>query len=198
MKKFIAIFLLCLMIPLSLTAGSLFEFSLGATSAYQKADAIKEISEGNFNISDVSIDDFKFGADVNINLFLVNINGKTFFNMNNDKVNMSGIVSANLLLNFSLIRLKAGLGYQYTIDPTTLIVKFGSANTVSTFEDFKDANFDIYAGVDIALGKVLIGAYATLPTGTTINNGKWVDLFTTVKDNWKAAQLGISVSYAFL
>lgn len=197
MKKLLTILLIALLIPASIFAGA-FGMSVGATAAYQKVDAVKEISEGNFNISDVSIDDFKFGADVNIDLFLININGKTFFNMNNDRVNMSGIVSANLLLNFSLIRLKAGLGYQYTIDPTTLIVKFGSANTVSTFEDFKDANFDIYAGVDIALGKVLIGAYATLPTGTTINNGKWMDLFTTVKDNWKAAQLGISVSYAFL
>lgn len=198
MKKILTIILLGLLIPLSLFAGNLFEFSLGATTAYQKANAIEEISNGNFNISDVTIEDFKFGVDTNVNIVFLDLNSKTFFTSTNDQFSINGIVSANLLLNFSAIRIKAGLGYQYTIDPKTLTLGFGSVSHVEGFGNFKDANFDLYTGVDIVLGKVLIGAYATLPTNTAISKGNWLDLITTVKENWKAAQVGISLSYAFL
>lgn len=201
MKKTIAIFLLILMIPFTLCAGSLFEASIGATAAYQKANAIEEISSGNFNISDIKVDDFKFGADTNINLLFLNINGKAFLAFSTEDQfavkSVNGIVSANLLVNLSIIRLKAGLGYQYALDVKSLKSTFGSTSVVSAFDEITKANFDIYAGADIALGKLLISAYATLPTNVSIDNGNWKDLLSTVKDNWKAAQLGVSLSYIF-
>lgn len=198
MKKGLIILVFAIIVPACVFAGNgIFGLSVGATAAYQKAGAVESMADGSFDFKDLSIDDFKFGADVDVKVLFLDVNGKAFV-AKNDKGDtlLNGIVSANLALDIAIVRLKAGLGYQYTYNTKTQEIIYGSTANVRDFEDFKDANFDVYVGVDVMLGDLSIGAYATLPTETSIGKGNWGDLFSTVKDNWKAAQIGVGVGYS--
>lgn len=109
---------------------------------------------------------------------------------------LNGIVSANLAVDIFFVRVKAGLGYQYEYNTKTKDFAFG--RNATAFDKFKEAYFDIYTGVDFKLGPVVVGAYATLPTGVSIENGKWAEIFSTIQENWKQAQIGVSVGFALL
>ena len=205
MKKVVLILVLAMAIPACIFAGSnVFNFSVGATAAYQKAGAVDALSKGDFDaFQDISIDDFKFGVDAEAKVLFFDINGKAFFAKNEDsKVIINGIVSANLAFDIAIFRIKAGLGYQYTYNLDSKKFSFGNgASGVDSFENFKTACMDVYAGFDVLLGKWAIGVYATLPTSVSIaslGEGKFDELFTTVKDNWKAAQIGVGFRYSII
>lgn len=195
MKKVLTILVLAALIPACLFASNLFGFTVGATAAYQKA-SLGDVTEG-FDVSTLKIEDFKFGADVDLRLLFLDVNGKGFYAKNAaDQVRLNGIVSANLSINILVVGVKAGLGYQYSYNTVTKEFEFG--REAKSFDQFKDACFDIYAGLDVKLGKVVVGAYATLPTGVSIAKNNWTELLSTVKENWKFAQLGLSVGFAIL
>lgn len=197
MKKVLTILVLAALIPACLFAGNILGLSVGATGAYQKA-ALGDATSGNIDVKEVKWEDFKFGADVDLKLLILDINAKGFVAKNDaDQTMLNGIVSANLAVDIFFVRVKAGLGYQYAYNTETQAFTFGNGEGVDSFEDVKDAQFDIYAGVDFKLGKIVLGAYATLPTGVSIEKNNWNELFPTIEDNWQKAQFGISVSYAF-
>lgn len=200
MKKGLIVLVMAIVIPACVFAGNgIIGLTVGATAAYQKAGAVESIESGEI-LKDLSIDDFKFGADVDVKVLFLDVNGKAFVAKNGSGDTLiNGIVSANLALDIAIVRLKAGLGYQYTFNTQTKDIVYGSANGgVKSFDDFKNANFDIHVGADVMLGDLTIGAYATLPTETSIGKGNWGDLFSTVKDNWKTAQIGVGVGFSLI
>ncbi len=195
MKKVLTILVLAALIPACLFASNLFGFTVGATAAYQKA-SLGDVTEG-FDVSTLKLEDFKFGADVDLRLLFLDVNGKGFYAKNAaDQVCLNGIVSANLSINILVVGVKAGLGYQYAYN--TVTKEFEIGREAKSFDQFKDACFDIYAGLDVKLGKVVVGAYATLPTGVSIAKNNWTELLSTVQENWKSAQFGLSVGFAIL
>ena len=194
MKKIIIALLIALIIPCCVFAGrGLFDFTLGV-AAQSDYDVEKVKEEG---MQDFSIDQLSFGADVEMKLAFVAIDGKVMYAP--EIKTIGGTVSANLALDIFFIRVKAGLGYQYQYNFETKEIAYGNANgAVNSFSDFKDACFDLNFGADILLGNLTIGAYATLPTETSITNGDWNGLFGNIKENWSKAKLGMTIGIALL
>ena len=196
MKKIIIALLIAMIIPCCVFAGrGMFDLTLGAIaqSSYDIEDAIDGELK-NFDIKNVA-----FGADVEVKLAVLSIDAKGLYDSSNK--GLSGIVSANLAVDIFFVRVKAGLGYEYAYNFENKTFYFGNAineGYVSEIADFKKANFDANVGVDFLLGPVTVGAYATLPTATSIENGQWVELFKALGENWKYAKLGLSVGFALL
>lgn len=190
MKKILT-FLVLVLIPVCLFAGNFAGLNIGVTGAYQKA-ALGEATEGKIDVKGVKWEDFKYGADVDLKLAFIDVNAKGFFARNTDgDLVINGIASANLAVDIFFARVKAGLGYQYSYDTKANTIAFG--RNADCFEDYENACFDIYTGVDFLLGPVVIGAYATLPTGVSIGANNWTEIISTISDNWKSAQIGLSV-----
>jgi len=202
MKKVVLILVLAMAIPACIFAGdSIFGLSAGVVAAYQKAGAVDALAEGDLDaFKDISPDDFKFGADVDVKVLFLDVNGKAFLAKDEDSNTIiNGITSVNLAIDIAIVRLKAGLGYEFTYNPDSSTFSFGNgASGVDSFESFEDACLDVHVGVDVMLGGVIVGVYATLPTSVSIGQGNWTDLISTVQDNWKAAQFGLGVRFALL
>lgn len=193
MKKILTVLVLVL-IPVCIFAGEFVGFNIGVTGAYQKA-ALGEATEGKIDVKGIKWEDFKYGADLDFRLAFLDVNAKGFFARNTDgDLVINGIASANLTADIFFIRIKAGLGYQYSFDTKSNAIVFG--HNANSFEDYENACFDIYTGVDLLLGPVVVGAYATLPTGVSIGANNWEDIISTVSDNWKSAQIGLSVGFS--
>ena len=196
MKKFAIALIIALIIPACIFAGrGLFDLTVGATaSTSYDFQRIKDGDLKNFDISDL-----RFGADVEAKLAFVAVDGKVFYDKANNGI--SGLVSANIAADIFFVRIKAGLGYQYIYNFDTKTFYFGNGldqGYATDFADFKKANFDVNAGVDFLLGPVTVGAYATLPTKTSIENKQWGELFKALAENWKYAKIGLTVGFALL
>ena len=194
MKKVIIALLIALIIPCCVFAGrGMFDLTLGvAAQTSYDIDAVKEGELENFTLDGVA-----FGADVEAKLSILAIDAKGMYDTANK--GLSGIASANLALDIFFVRVKAGIGYEYTYNFETKSLQFGNPNyEVTDFADYKDACFDINVGVDVLLGPITVGAYATLPTETSISNGKWAELFGTAFSNWSQARLGVTLGFAVL
>lgn len=195
MKKVLTILVLAALIPACLFASNFFGLTVGATAAYQKA--LGTVTDEGVDAKGLKIEDFKFGADVDLKVLILDVNAKGFVSKSAaDETLLNGIVSANLALDILIVRVKAGLGYQYSYNTVTKDFEFGRNS--SAFDAFKDAYFDIYTGVDVKLGPVVVGAYATLPTGVSIAKNNWAEIISTIQENWKDAQIGVSVGFALL
>ena len=190
MKKIIIAMLIALIIPCCLFADrGLFDLTLGvaASSDYSVNEPPTEFA----------IDKFSFGADVEMKLAFLALDGKVMY-APTDKA-ISGITSANLAIDIFFVRVKAGLGYEYQYNFDNKAFWFGNVNRKSsTFADFKNACFDLTAGVDFLISNLTVGVNAVLPTNVSIGNGNWGNLFPTLKDNWKNAKLGLTVGFALL
>lgn len=196
MKKILTILVLVTVIPACIFAGSVLGLTAGITGAYQKAE-LGEATEGKIDVESLKWEDFKFGADVDVKVLFVNVNAKGFIAENtDDDFVINGIVSVNLCADLEFVRLKAGLGYQYSYNTKKETGSFG--RSANYFEDYEDACFDIYTGLDVVLGPIVIGAYATLPTGVSIGEGNWNEIFSTIEENWRSAQIGLSLGFALL
>ena len=194
MKKFIIAMLIALVIPACIFAGrGLFDLTIGAAASTTYTP--KMIQEGelkNFTFGDIT-----WGADVELKLAFVAVDGKVMY-APADKA-IYGNLSANLALDIFFLRVKAGLGYQYQYNFDTKAMSYGNANgAVTSFDAFKDACFDINVGLDFLLGNLTVGAYATLPTETSISNGNWEGLVGNIKENWSKAKLGMTIGIALL
>lgn len=199
MKRFITILMIAILIPASIFANSLFGVTVGATAAYQKTGALESIANGEFEFEDVSLQDFKTGLDVGVKVLFVEANGKAFFTETIDGDSaFNGIVSANLVFDFTIVRFKAGIGYQYLFNLSTEDIVYGSIVQKTEFEDFKDANVDLYVGVDLMFGGLVVNAYATLPTTATLSNASMDELFAIADGGWKAAQVGIGIGFSLI
>jgi len=197
MKKFAIILLVAAIVPACIFAADrgFFDFTLGATAS--TSYSIDDIRTGE--IKNFTIDSVRFGADAEFKFAIFSVDGKVFYDHSNKGI--SGIVSANIIMDVFFVRIKAGLGYQYAYNFERKEFYFGNAldeGYATKFADFKKANFDANVGVDFLLGPVTVGTYATLPTATCIEKGNWGDFFKAIGENWKYAKLGVSVGYAFL
>ena len=196
MKKIAIALIIAVLVPASIFAGrGFFDFTVGATAS--TSYSIQNIIDGE--LKNFTIDSVRFGADVETKLSILSIDGKLFYDHSNR--GLSGIVSANIVADIFFVRLKAGLGYQYVYNFENKTFYFGNAlneGYATKFADFKKANFDANVGVDFLLGIATVGAYATLPTATSIENGQWGEFFKALGQNWKYAKLGITVGVALL
>ena len=193
MKKVIIALLIALIIPCCVFAGrGLFDFTLGV--AAQSDYDIEKVQETG--MKDFSIDQLAFGADVEMKLAFVAIDGKVMYAP--EIKTIGGIVSANLALDIFFLRVKAGLGYEYQYNFETKQMMYGNGMDVTTFDGFRDANFDITAGLDFLLGNLTVGAYASLPTNVSIAKGNWDELFSTVKEGWDHARLGMVIGISLI
>ena len=192
MKKIAIALLIAVIVPCCIFASrGMFDFTVGvaASSDYNVAEAA-EMTRDKF-----SIDKISFGGDVEMKLAFLALDGKVMYQPEDKTI--GGIASANLALDLFFVRIKAGLGYEYQYDFNSGALAFGNVNkTVTEVKDFKDACFDLNAGVDFLIGSLTVGAYATLPSETSIAKGNWGDLFQCVKDGWKNAKLGMTVGIA--
>lgn len=192
MKKVAIALLIAVIVPCCIFASrGMFDFTVGvaASSDYNVAEAA-EMTRDKF-----SIDKISFGGDVEMKLAFLALDGKVMYQPEDKTI--GGIASANLALDLFFVRIKAGLGYEYQYDFNSGALAFGNVNkTVTEVKDFKDACFDLNAGVDFLIGSLTVGAYATLPSETSIAKGNWGDLFQCVKDGWKNAKLGMTVGIA--
>ena len=195
MKKVIIALLIALIIPCCIFADrGTFDLTVGAVA--QTSYDIEDVKNGE--LKNFTLDGVAFGADVEAKLSILSIDVKGMYDTANK--GLKGIASANLVIGdiFSLLRIKAGLGYEYTYNSETKTFSFGNGNGFTgEFEGFKEACFDLNVGVDVLLGPVTIGAYATLPTETSIGNAKWLGLLTSF-GNWAQAMLGVSIGFAVL
>ena len=194
MKKVIIALVIAIIIPCCVFAGrGMFDLTLGV--AAQTSYDIEAVQNGE--LQNFTLDGVAFGADVEAKLSILSIDAKGMYDTANK--GLSGIASANLAIDIFFVRVKTGLGYEYAYNFETKSFYFGNAsNSVDNFADFKEACFDINVGVDVLLGPITVGAYATLPTETSIDNGKWAELFGTAFSNWNKAKLGVTVGFAVL
>ena len=197
MKKFAIALLIAVLVPTCIFAAGrgFFDFTVGATAS--TSYNIEDIESGE--IKNFTMEAVRFGADVETKLSILSVDGKVFYDSSNKGI--SGLVSANIVADIFFVRVKAGLGYQYVYNFESKTFYFGNGldgGYATEFADFKKANFDANVGVDFLLGPVTVGAYATLPTATSIENGKWGEFFKALGENWKYAKLGVSVGFALL
>ena len=196
MKKIIIALLIALIIPVCVFAErGLFDLTLGVTAS--SSYDIDDVKEGA--LKEFQFDTLRFGADAEVKLAFVGLDGKVFYDSANK--GLSGLVSANLAVDIFFVRVKAGLGYAYTYNLDSKEFYFGNGidgGAVSDIKDFKDANFDVNVGLDFLLGPVTVGAYATLPTTCSIGNGEWGEIIKALGDNWASAKLGVTVGFALL
>ena len=194
MKKIIIALVIAMIIPCCVFAGrGMFDLTVGV--AAQTSYDIEAVKEGE--LQNFTMEGLAFGADVEAKLSILAIDAKGMYDTANK--GLSGFASANLALDIFFVRVKAGLGYWYSYNLESKSLYFGNANGgVTDFADYKDACFDINVGADVLLGPITVGAYATLPTETSITNGKWAELFGTAFSNWNKAKLGVTVGFAVL
>ncbi len=197
MKKVIIAMLIVLMVPACIFAGrGMFDFTIGATAetTYKVEDVKDAINGEDFEFS---MEDIGFGAMTEVKLAFLSVDARGVYAPAQKTI--SGVVSGNLALDILFVRVKAGLGYEYSYDFDSKEFFFGNGSGVtSNFADFRSAQFDANVGVDILLGDLTIGAHASLPTEVSIEGNNWADLFTSIKDNWQYAKLGVSVGIALL
>ena len=193
MKKIIIALLIALIIPACVFAGrGMIDLTLGVTAS--SSYDIDDVKEGA--LKEFTMDALRFGADAEVKLAFVGIDGKLFYDSANKGI--SGLVSANLAVDIFFVRVKAGLGYEYQYNLETKQFIYGNAMDIQDFDNFKDANFDITAGVDILLGNLTVGAYASLPTNVSITKGNWDELLSTAKEGWDQAKLGMVIGISLI
>jgi len=194
MKKIIIALLIALIIPACVFAGrGLFDLTLGVTAS--STYDIDDVKDGA--LKEFTMEALRFGADTELKLAFVDVDGKLFYDSANKGI--SGIVSANLAVDIFFVRIKTGLGYAYTYNLDTKDFYFGNGidgGYATDISQFEKANFDVNVGVDVLLGPLTIGTYATLPTTCSIENGQWGDIVKALGDNWASAKLGVTVGFA--
>jgi hypothetical protein len=198
MKKVIIAMLIVLMVPACIFAGrGLLDITVGATAeTTYKVDDVKKAIEGEEEFK-FSMDNVGIGADAEVKLAFLAVDARGVYAPANKTI--SGIVSGNLALDIFFIRIKAGLGYEYSYDFDSKEIWYGAGNGVTNdFKNFKSAAFDACLGVDFLLGNLTIGAHASLPTAVTIEENNWADLVSSIQENWQFAKLGVSVGFALL
>ena len=194
MKKIIIALLIALIIPACVFAGrGLFDLTLGVTAS--STYDIDDVKDGA--LKEFTMEALRFGADTELKLAFVDVDGKLFYDSANKGI--SGIVSASLAVDIFFVRIKTGLGYAYTYNLDTKDFYFGNGidgGYATDISQFEKANFDVNVGVDVLLGPLTIGTYATLPTTCSIENGQWGDIVKALGDNWASAKLGVTVGFA--
>lgn len=201
MKKIIIALLIAMIIPSAVFASrGLFDLTVGAvaSSSYTIGNIV-DVANGtnSFESLKLGVDKFAFGADVEAKVAFLAVDAKIMAT-DNFKT-LCGSVSADLALDILFVRAKAGVSYNYKYDLEHNRLVYGNGeNIAKTFEDYQKAAFDVNVGVDVLLGNLTIGAFASLPSATTIENQKWGELISSATDNWDKAKVGMTVGIALL
>ncbi len=200
MKKLFITMLVVLIVPACVFAArGMVDLTVsGVAESTYDIETVKEAIEGDgeFNFS---VDNLGFGVGTELKVAFAALDARAIYSPAQKTI--SGTVSANIALDIFFVRVKAGLGCEYNYNFDTKYFGFGNANGVadaSNGYDFKKAALDACVGVDVLLGKLTVGAHASLPTAVTIEKENWVKLIDTISDNWQFAKLGVSVGYSFL
>lgn len=183
MKKLLIIAVIGLLVLGGVFAGIL-NVNLGVAAMYNKGynDFIEE--------QKVSVNDFSFGAAADIKLTFADIGATVLYSKVGDDSVLNGTVTADLALDIFLVRLSAGIGYEYVWNINQNIYSFGG---VDDFADFKDAELLAHAGVDVLLDGIHIGVFASVPTGLTFNNFSEKIKGMDFDRIWERANYGLSV-----
>ena len=183
MKKILIILLILAIIPTVIFAKG-FSFGIGATAS--TGSTISNIVENKT----VDVSNFNYGAYANVKLFLVSVNATAFPKFDGGYLYFIGDLSANLAVDFSILRVQAGLSMGY----------FGGATEFKDVElhfyadDIKEVPLSVRAEIDLIFSGLNIGIWGLLPTEATFTS---FDKIVEVKDKWKNASVGISLGVCF-
>lgn len=184
MKKLLAI-ILCVFCAMSLFAGA-FEIDLGIIGQYN--NTLKEALESSNDFKDFELDinDFNFGAVVDVKLTIIDANATALVTKVDDMVILNGLLSGNVSFDIFFVRVGVGLGVNYLYDAKNGFRFVGG--------DFLNANLSVRAEVDALLGNLRVGLYGYVPTLYTLSNitsFKYSDV--DLQNFWKAAVVGVSL-----
>lgn len=196
MKRIIILLLTVFVIPVCVFAQTrgFYDFTIGVTA--QSSYNLKDVKNGE--LSDFSFDKVAFGAEVETKVSIFSLNTKVLYDRPNGGISgmICGHISIDLLNFLSMLRVKAGLGYEYGFNIHDGSYYIGNSNgRVTGISAFKDACLDVNAGIDVMLGSLTLGINATIPTKTSLANGQWRSIPRAVLDGWKLAKLGLSMGY---
>ena len=196
MKKVALSIIVALIIPCCLFAArGILDFTMGVALATEYTP--QDIIEDRLPIYNLEPKKLGLGAVAEVKLTFLSVDARAFYDP--EALTVSGNVFANFVLDFLCSRFKFGIGYAYGFDITEQTFSIGNSNSsTNSFENFKDAAFDINLGVDVLIGDLTIGAFATLPTEYVFGSKNIGPIFDVVKNNWTNAKLGAYIGVAFL
>ena len=183
MKK-ILILLIVSLIILPCVIAKPFEWDIGISGTYNKS------FNSLVNHEKIKVGDFSFGVDTNVKLTLIDIQGNALYSNINDESILNGIISANLSLDIFIVRLCAGIGYDYRVN---LVNGEWEIAGKTDFENFFDNPFYLRTAVEILIGNLRVGPSATYFTGMSLK-----DFFSNLGDvNWKSVLEGATFGLSF-
>ena len=188
MKKILAITIIGLLVLSSIFAGA-FNFNLGAAAMYNRG--FKDLVEEK----KITINDFSFGAATDIKIAIIDVGATALYSKVNNETILNGIITADLALDIAIVRIAAGIGYDYVWDINQKIFVFGG---VDNFADFKDAELLAHADFEIMLDTIHIGLFGSLPTGLTFNNFMEKIKEINFDKFWERMNYGLSVKFALI
>ena len=188
MKKAFLILLFVMIIPVSLFASSGFGFSVGAAVTIDR-NIGGIISD---DIKTIKAQDFSFGIDMDMKVFIVDVDFIAFYRKGlDDKFGAGGMFSLNVGPDLGPFRISLGLAYDwaYNIQIANKFT-FGS-NESDLGKNFTHSPLNLRAALDINISKVLVKIYGVLPTNLTLSSFKIGEMF---KDfNYKNIKVGLVV-----
>lgn len=188
MKKILIVTIVGLLVLSSIFATGL-NLNLGAAAMYNKGfkDFVEE--------QKVTIGDFSFGAAADIKLVILDVRATALYSKVGDDSILNGIITADIALDLAIVRIAAGIGYDYVWNINQKIFVFGG---VDNFTDFRDAELLGHAAVDIMLGDIHVGLFGSIPTGLTFNN--FIEKIQNMDFDkiWERANYGLSLKFALI
>ena len=184
MKKFLIIALILIMIPVVVFAKG---FSIGVGATATTGSTIASVQNGQ----EIKIEDFRYGAYVNVKLALVSVNATVFPTIiKGEPTTFFGDLSANFALDISVLRVQAGLSvnfYGMTDYTEKFEVKFENENIL-------DAPLNARAEIDVIIGDINLGIWGILPTTVTLNT---LNKIFEIRDRWEDAAIGVCAGFCF-
>lgn len=198
-KVFGLIVLLCLIIPINLSAKAL-DFSVGTTAQYQiLAGSIENNTEAQENINN-----YDFGIEGRLKfLFLEATSSSIFKSKTPSSTEVSNLITAGISFDLiNLVRVGVGVGPEYgvkfTADGRVLDLQ---GNLYDPEKAMLESTCVYKAHVDVLLGKVILSANYTVPTkdftltDLDSNNFDFGDLTPADLNNGK---VGVSALISFI
>jgi len=213
MRKVLVLMILLTVIPATLFAGIIFDFSVGADAKYKPMgqELIHDVVSGNeykFKPTDIipglALDAKFFIFDVNATVDITEFKSDAY----EGSLCSSGFVGGGLSFDIFFVRLSLGAGYSYTFDlnyladgtanPVFALRSYNTNNyscTPVALKDFKNATMDIRSSVDCVLGKISAGAYVLLPTDLSISDMSFAKISSSMLGCLKGINGGVRVMF---
>ena len=188
MKKILTITIIGLLVLSSIFAGA-FNFNLGVAATYNKG--FKDLVEER----KVTIGDFSFGATADAKLIILDVGATALYSKAGEDSILNGIITADLALDLAVVRIAAGIGYDYVWNINQKIFVFGG---VAELKDFRDAKLLLHAAVDVMIDSIHIGLFGSLPTELTFNNFAEKIKEMNFDKFWERMNYGLSLKVALI